>query len=296
MSAALRPGRRALVGAQRMAGASGARPAVRTVRVATAVAFALAAAHAAAPAQDFESAGHAGPGHAPSGFLDAGLPGAARGVQIEALTLTRYGLPELGTRAAAAAVGWRSLRIAAGLSQTGDPEIGWNAFGLAAGAAQARWGAGLRAAARRDQTVLDPLTRWSFEAGGGAWIALEAPIVLWASAPQMVAAGGAPPLVRGFAMGAALAGAGARAWFQHEARPEVPGAEVAHRAGVALEGGGFTVWAEGLDAPLRAVVGVRGHAARVTVEVSVTSHPLLGDTVRAAVVLGAPPATAAEDA
>jgi hypothetical protein len=247
---------------------------------------ALAAHAAAARAQDFEHAGHAGPAPTPGAFLDTGLPPAAAGLMAEALGITRYALPELSTRGAAAGAGWRSLRAAAGLSQTGDPELGWNAFGAAAGVANARWGAGLRAIARRDRTVLDPLARWGGEFGGGVWLRLEAPLAVWATAPAAWTAGGSPPLERGLALGVIAGGAGASAWFEHEARPEAMSAQAAHRAGVALEAAGFTVWAEGLDAPLRAALGIEARAAMWTVALSVVSHPLLGETARAALVLG----------
>jgi len=262
----------------------GAASLVRCLAPAAALYTVLAA--APARAQDFERAGPAGPAHGPVAFLDSGLAPADGAPSAAALGITRYALPELATRAVAAGAGWRSLRVAVGFSQTGDPDLGWNALGAAAGVANARWGAGVRGIARRDRTVLDPAARWGGEVGAGAWLSLDAPLVVWAAAPAAWTAGGAPPLLRGFAMGALAFTDGARIWFEHEARPEALPARAAHRAGVALEAGVFALWVEGLDAPLRAGLGLEARAGALRIEAAMESHPLLGETVRASLALG----------
>lgn len=257
-------------------------PAVAVLLAATACAAATAF------AQDFERAGPPGPAPGPLAFLDSGLAPAGAAPAATALGVTRYALPELSTRAAAAGAGWRSLRIAAGFSQTGDPELGWNALGAAAGVAHARWGAGVRGLARRDRTVIDPAARWGGEVGAGAWLRPEAPVLVWAAAPALWTGAGGAPLARGFTTGAALLAEGARVWFEHEARPEAARARAAHRAGIALEAGVFALWAEALDAPLRATLGIGARAGALRIEAAMESHPLLGETARATLSLAAP--------
>jgi len=253
---------------------------------AAALAGALALAAPAARAQDFEPAGPAGSARSASAFLDAALPPAGAGTRLELLGVTRYALPELATRAVAAAAGWRTLRIAAGLSQTGDEALGWTAVGAAAGVAGPGWGAGLRAVGRRDRTLLDPAVRWGGEVGAGLRLEAGGPFTAWASAPSAWSAGAAPPLARGFSLGASVRGEGVRGWIEHEARPEGPGAQAVHRAGVALEAGVFGVWVEGIDAPLRAALGMEARAGAMRVVASLESHPLLGEVVRLSLGLG----------
>lgn len=242
----------------------------------------------AARAQDFEDAAFAGARSA-TAYLDRALPPPGGAPCAEASLVTRYALPELSTRAAAAALGWRTLRLAAGLSQTGDAALGWNAVAAAAGVAGADWGAGVRGIGRRDRSVVDPALRWSGEAGAGLWVRAGGPLLAWASAPAAWTGGAAPPLARGLALGVAAEGDGVRAWFEHEARPEGAGPQATHRAGVALEAGAIAVWAEGLDAPLRAAVGLIGQVGILRVGASMESHPLLGETLHVSLGLGGAP-------
>ncbi|MBI1797500.1 MAG: hypothetical protein HYR74_10665, partial [Candidatus Eisenbacteria bacterium] len=102
--------------------------------VALVVALAIAAATGAiARAQDFATPVDAiSPALAsPCGMIEHGFAAVRTAPAIELATIRWFGLPELTTRAAAAAAGWRALRAAAGVSQTGDPEVGWTGLGAA---------------------------------------------------------------------------------------------------------------------------------------------------------------------
>jgi hypothetical protein len=238
-----------------------------------------------ARAQDFESAGYGGTPATGLVFLDTGLPPEASSAGFEAVTASRFGLAELSTHALAAAGGWRSLRLAAGVAQTGDAEIGWSGFGAAAGAANKVWGAGVRGVARRDRFAAGVLN-WGAEFGGGVWLRPWTAGWVWASAPAIATSGLAPPLARGLAMGAAFEGAGVRIWFEHEALPEAPATRASHRAGLAMNSAPLGVWVEGFDAPLRAAAGIHARAGFVTVRAQAASHPLLGETMRIALSVG----------
>jgi hypothetical protein len=245
-------------------------------------------------AQDFSVAGEVAAASCAAGALDTALPSRSSAFTADALAIGRYALPELSTRALAAGAGWRSLRGSLGISQTGAADVGWSAAALAAGVAHARWGAGLRALARRDQ---DPLARLlaadrgiGGECGAAAWLDLEGRVTLWASAPQLWVRGAPPPLSRGLTTGIVIDGHDARAWFEHEAGPEAAAAPASHRAGVALGSGPFRVWVEGFDAPLRGAVGIAAEVPFGRVSAAMESHPVLGETVRLALMLGAAPA------
>ncbi len=248
----------------------------------------IALAASPAHAQDFERGGEAGAASGPAAFIAGARPPADGFASAEALGLSRFGLPEISTQAIAAGGGWHSLRAAAGFSQTGDAEIGWSAWGAALGVASSRWGAGVSGIARRDRTPRAGLPWWGYECGMGLWVRAAPRVVAWASAPQLWSDGAAPPLERGLAVGVRAEGDGLYAWFEHETRPDAAAA-VTHRGGVALVEGPFEVRAEGLDAPLRAALGVRARAAFVTACARVESHPLLGETVTVALAIGRAP-------
>lgn len=265
-----------------------------TPQVARALPFAVVASLAglapALSAQDFATSAESAPATAPAAMLDSALPprGAAPGA--EAFVLSRFALSALATRGAAAGLGWRSLRVAAGISQTGDPDIGWVAAGVACGVVHHAWGAGLRAVARRDQ---DPLARWrsphggsGAECGGAVWFDLARDATLWASAPQVWAFGVPPPLARGLTTGIRIGGPDARAWIAHEARPATGTGTASHRAGFALGAGVFALRVEGFDGPLRAAIGVEAGIPLGRVHATMESHPVLGESVHLGIVLG----------
>jgi hypothetical protein len=251
---------------------------------------------APARAQDFQapappSAGAVVAG--PAGFLERGLPGLSASPAVEALESRWYEVPGLATRALALAAGWRSVRAAAGLSRTGEPELGWAAAAAALGVAGQGAGGALRCAVRRDadphalDASLGPGT--GLEAGGGAWVEAGAGIVLSASAPQIFTRGAAPPLARGFEIGAE--------WRMDDlalrlARVSTPGGGGAarHEASFGLRAGPFAAWLEARDQPARGALGLAARAGVLGVAGVVESHPLLGETVRLSLTLGRPPA------
>ena len=73
-------------------------------------------------------------------LAERALPPAGAAFSLEALSLARAGLPELGTRALAVRAGWRVWHAAAGIASSGDPEIGWNTAVVAIGIGGARAG------------------------------------------------------------------------------------------------------------------------------------------------------------
>lgn len=258
----------------------------RTARVLACVAAFFLFPALPARAQDFDAPLTPGGAGSAARFLEHGLPPAATH-SLDLLAVGRYALPELGSRALAASAGWRSVRAAAGLSQTGDPEIGWTALGVAAGVSAGRWGAGVRAVARRDRHPAPEPTPLGAglgaESGAGAWFSVTPRIEFWTAAPQLWSRGGAPPIERGLASGVVWRVNGGRVWFEHEARPLGGAGAASHRAGVALEAGAYSVWAEGLDDPLRARLGLSARAVAFDVRAGVESHPVLGETLRLAI-------------
>jgi len=254
----------------------------------------LAIVTGAARAQDFASPAPAWPPRPATAMLERGLPAADPGAAIEGVTTRWHGLAELTTRTAAGALGWRALRIAAGLSQTGEPDVGWTALALAAGAAGPAGGGALRAAARRDRT-----TPFGFDArgadvgvevGGGAWVEATPRLHVWASAPQLWTRGAAPPLARPLELGAALDLGGVMAWLGRSGVAGAPGGGRAeHALGLATSAGPLDLWLAARDQPLRGGGGlaVRARALRVAAEVE--SHPVLGETARMALAIGGAP-------
>jgi hypothetical protein len=242
----------------------------------------------AAPTPPALSAAAAAPAH----VLEHGLPGARASLAAQALESRWYEVPGLVTRALAIAAGWRAVRAAAGVSRTGDPELGWSACAAALGVAGGRAGGALRAAVRRDA---DPLALNAalgpgagLEVGGGAWADAGAGVTLYASAPQVFTRGVAPPLERGFELGAG--------WVMDDlsfrlARVSGRGGagDARHEAGLALAAGPVTVWLEARDQPARGALGLAARARAVEVAAAVESHPMLGETVRLSLMLSPGP-------
>ena len=260
---------------------------LRSMVVAGVAAVSLAV--AAACAQDFAPPAPAAVSLAArsgAAALEHGLPDPGGGLALEALGTSWHAVPGLVTRAAVIGVGWRALRVAAGLSQTGDAEIGWQAAGLAAGAAGARAGAALRIVARRDLTPLERARGLGagvgLEAGAGAWIATARGVRVWASAPQVARAGVAAPLARPLAIGVELASGAGRAWLSRIAPVSKDPGDGESVGGAALALGGIEAWLEARDDPLRGTIGIAARTGALGVAASVESHPVLGETARLA--------------
>jgi hypothetical protein len=256
--------------------------------------IALAGPGERALAQDFAGAALPGPATSAGAFLESGLPPSGAGPTLDASYTRWFGLPELETRAAACGAGWRLVRLAAGFSQTGEPDLGWSAFGLACGVARPEGGVGLRAVARRDRAV-EPGSaaaarleaRAGAEVGWGAWLRAARGLRLWAAVPQSWTAGVAPPLDRPLEIGAAFEHDGLALWLTRAAPSS--GAEADHGAGAALRSGTLVAWASVRDRPLRGGFGLVASARRLFVAAAVESHPELGETVRLSLGLtGAP--------
>jgi hypothetical protein len=256
-------------------------------------ALALACA-AVARAQDFASpapadaAWAAGP---PAVMLEHGWPAARAGLALAAGATSWYAVPGLTTRSLALGLGWRALRLAAGVSQTGEPAFGWESAGLALGCGSPRGGAALRALMRRDRAPLAPDgglgAGVGLEAGAGAWLATPGGAALYASAPQIARSGVAAPLVRPLVVGVSFGAGGARGWLAREApASRDPGGGVS-AGGLALAFGAARAWAEVRDRPLRGALGLSAGVRALAVAASVESHPVLGETARVALVAGA---------
>ncbi len=246
--------------------------------------LACAATASAARAQDLAGA-------APAGslgvfeMLERALPAEAPGVAAGAASTRWWGLRELETRALALGGGWRAVRVAVGLAQTGVPELGWTTLALVAGGAGPGAGAALRVVARRDRDA-----PWSaayavapeagLEVGAGAWLMPLANVRVWASAPQVHARGEPPPLARPLELGVRAGGATA-VWCT--LRAPNAGDDGERALGTSLGLTPLVAWAEVRDAPLRGSAGVRVSAGPLGLNVRVDGHPALGETVRLAV-------------
>jgi hypothetical protein len=242
---------------------------------------------AAARAQDFEPPAPAGRSDSPLALLEWGLPAVAPRL-LEGSVTRWLGSAELVTRAVAAGGGWRSMRAAAGISQTGDPEIGWTAGALALGVVTGHGGAALRAAARRDRHPDPPPgplgAGIGVEVGGGAWVEAGAGVSLWVSAPEAWARGAAPPRLRGLEAGATWRLDDLSAWLTHDAPPrDEPGTL---SAGAALGNGPLQVWLEVKERPIRGALGIVAAWRRgLVISAALEGHPVLGETARLSVGL-----------
>jgi hypothetical protein len=227
----------------------------------------------------------------PADMIERGLPPPVGAAAVELGAIRWQGLAELTTRSAAASAGWRSLRVAAGFSQTGEPDVGWSALGVAVGIAEASGGAALRGEVRRDRT-----TSFGFDAhgaavgaevGGGAWVAAAPDLCVWASAPQLWTRGEAPPLERSLEIGAAARFGAIGAWLTRAAVPGSPtGARGEHAAGFGTAGGALAMALTVRDQPLRGGLVVAATARGIRVAAAVEGHPVLGETVRLSLGLG----------
>lgn len=263
-----------------------------------AAAFALAAVLAGAAtarAQDFAPPLAAGPDASPLVALERALPAAAPGFSICGATATVYGLPDLATRAIGVGAGFANARAALGLSQTGTPALGWTSFALAVGGAGSAGGAALRLGARRDRDVTaQPAAALGpgigLEAGAGAWFEAAPEVTVWASAPQLWARGTAPPLARPLELGVRATFGTVAWWGAVAAADERSSARVleGERAlGAACGAPALGVWAEFRDRPLRGALGIRAERGGLGVAARVDSHPVLGESLRLALTLGA---------
>lgn len=237
-----------------------------------------------ARAQDFGSAAPAIPDGRLSAALEHGLLPARVAPGFELGWVSWHGVPDLATRSAVAGGGWRGLRAIAGISQTGDEELGWSALGLAAGCAGAGGGVALRAAGRRDReragSPLAPGPGTGYDAGVATWIEAGPALRVWISGPQIVTRGESPPLRRGLEWGAWFGGGGLEGWVARSAAAG-PGPGAVRRLGARLRNGPLAIWAEARDQPVRGTIGIAARLAGVGIDVSVESHPVLGETVRA---------------
>ena len=253
-------------------------------RVLRAAALALALSLPGAPparAQDFTPGLASGPQPGAAALLERALPQGPPAWGTEATSTRWFALPDLQTRALAAQAGARSVRVAAGLSQTGGPELGWTAAALAVGGAGPEGGAAVRAIARRERAAGPLATRGlaqgaGLEAGAGAWLLAAPGLVLWASAPQLWTRGEAPPLARPLELGARLDRAGSATWLALSA--PVAGLDGERAAGVRLGTRTLALWAEARDAPWRASVGLEARLRTLALRCRVDAHPVLGET------------------
>jgi hypothetical protein len=221
-------------------------------------------------------------------LLESGLAPPGPGPELTALATRWHALPELVTRSVAAGMGFRSLRIAAGVSQTGDLELGWNAASLGVGVAGPKGGVATRATGRHRRA--SPWGGDAFsglEVGAGAWASATPNLDLWAVVPQAWIAGEAPPLERWLEIGAVARHAGSKAWLARGGAPGAPrGLRAEHVAGVAAPVGPATLWVEARDHPARGTLGLSAGTGGLRVAAAVASHPVLGETVSLAVGWG----------
>ncbi len=231
--------------------------------------------------QDFTPALAAGVQSGSAALLERALPAPDERWAFEAAATRWFALPDLETRSLSLLVPVRTLRLAAGLSQTGDGELGWTCAGACAGAATPEFGFALRIVSRRDRAgggllTSDAALGAGFEAGGGAWIAPATGARLWASAPQLWTRGEAPPLARPLELGASLARGALAGWIAIDAASAE--ADGAQSAGVSLAAGALDVWAEARSSPTRASVGLAGTRGRLRFAARIEGHPVLGET------------------
>ena len=242
-------------------------------------------------AQDFGGPAPAGPPPGPAGFIERGLPPVTRALTLEVAHVSLSGVPDLTTRAASLGGAFRGVAAGVGLSQTGDAAFGWSAGALVVGAAGPSAAAAFRALIRRDRSAAarleSPDRGLGGEVGAGAWLLAARMARVWASAPQLWLHGAAPPLPRGLEIGVRIEGSAAAAWLARESPP--PGWRTAgdHVGGVGLEVGPARIWLEARDRPLRGTLGASAAVAILRVAAAIESHPVLGETARLSLAIGA---------
>jgi hypothetical protein len=246
--------------------------------------LALLAAPRAATPQDFAAPG-APLGGTPSSFLERALPPSGGGIRFESNGIRWFGLTELSTASAALGASWRGGRVALGLSRTGEADLGWSALALAAGWADRRSGAAARLLGRR---MTSASSGGGVETGAGAWAEAATGVRLWASAPQLWTHGAAPPLSRRLEIGVALRTGEIEAWASRASSPGAPqGLRGEHAAGVAARMEAAALWAELRDRPARAAFGLSLAWKGTVVACQVDGHPVLGDTWKLGLAMGA---------
>lgn len=231
--------------------------------------------------QDFAAGAHAGPGDSPLVWIERGLPEAHGLLRVEAAATRWFGLESFETHVTAIGVAWRSVRVAAGVSRTGDAELGWNAVGLAIGGAHESFGAALRGVARRD--LATEAARFGegagIEAGGGAWVRIAARLRAWSTAPRLWTSGLAPPLPGELELGMGFDVDTGRMWLARRAPHDGDFGAAVRVAGVEIEGAPGSAWIEARDRPLRCALGAAVRVRSLVVSISIESHPVLDETV-----------------
>jgi hypothetical protein len=282
----------------------------RVMRAVHGVAIGLAAACAAAAAQDFTPAAPEPLAPAALVAIDRGLAADSAGTSVATAATRWFGLESLRFAAAAVAGGWGPWRGALGVAGCGDAAVGWNALGVSCGWAGAGAGVAVRAVARRDRiargddggssiagATLDPAAaidesggdpgppRDGGETGAGAWVRFGGAVHAWVAHPQLASYGQSPPLARGLEAGVSWRRPDVWVWAAREAAPRGVGSET-HRAGLAIPVARGALWMEARDAPLRVAAGCRIAAGVLAVSAAVETHPVLGETVRFGLAAG----------
>ena len=238
----------------------------------------------ASPAQEFSEPAPAAQ-LTVAALLERGLPASDGALGAIALATRWHGLAEIETRSLAIAFGARSVRFAAGASQTGEAELGWTQASIGAGVASECYGFALRGCVRRRAVVNGEGT--GGEVGAGAWVEASPSVVVWATAPQLWTRGDPPPLSRWLEIGARLERAEAHLWLARSAAPGAPrGLRAEHLAGLLVPAGLAAIWIEGRDHPARGTLGISVMAGTLRVSAAVEGHPVLGETVRLALGIG----------
>lgn len=249
------------------------------IRLIVAVALVAAFRAAVTHAQEFSDAAPVGQ-RSIAALLERGLASADSGLAASALGTRWHGLAEMETRAVAVGLGVRSVRLAVGLSQSGERDLGWSQLALGAGGAGERGGFALRGALRRRAMDAGERDDTGGEVGAGAWVTAAPTIVVWASAPQLWTRGDPPPLERWLEIGARLEREEAHIWLSRAAAPGAPrGLRAEHLAGLLVPAGPAAVWIEARDHPARGTLGLAVATATLRVAAAVESHPVLGETV-----------------
>lgn len=242
-----------------------------------------------ARAQHFAAAAPAASDRGVLGLLEDAQPAVSGSLEVSALETRWWGVPSLATRTVALGLGVRSLRVGAGLSQTGDPVIGVTTLALAVGVASPLAGAGVRAASWIDRaggewSVTRARSREAaYEAGAGAWLSPANGVRVWASAPQLAGVGDAL-LERTLELGV-RAGYDDAVWCT--LRAPRAGDDGERALGAQLTLAPVALWVELRDAPLRSAAGLRVEWRGVQLTLRLDSHPVLGETARTGITWAA---------
>ena len=240
-----------------------ARPS-RAVRAVALVVVALLARVAPGLGQAFTPVAPA-TGDGAAAMLDRGLPSAVAGVRLESSVSRLFRLADLDGAAVAAGGSWSSLRIALGVARSGDRDLGWRTLGGAAGRGRRRDRARRSCAslARRDLPAepgddAPSVARSARGHGSRSRPAVARGSRMRRSRPVVPRRRCAAALDAGLDWSAPAAAA----WLVRETAPDARVSD-AHRAGAAVGGRPAWSWAEVLELPLRASVGVAARYGRV---------------------------------